>query len=146
MVCDEKKFFLQATKERKTRSKTGDVPAIQPTSMKNSRTAINEESLPSEPDQHQSGVPQIENPTSSVTTAEDTFKGELDKNQPCAQSMEDPLSSKYDETLTSVVKGMKQQWKLKAMRHLQILPIGTIWLHPLRMANQFQQYNSCKIN
>lgn len=106
------KTYLQVTKERKTRSKTSFVQrdlteALQSTSMQSSSPA-REESLQSEPDQHQFNTPPIEDPSFSATIREkylpreESLPSELDQSQSNMPSTEDPLSSKNDQIQPSV--------------------------------------------
>ena len=65
-------IFVQVTKKRKTRSKTDDVEKDHiPEIQSNTSTVTKEEqSLQSEPHHHESGVQQIDGPSSSTTIRE----------------------------------------------------------------------------
>ena len=145
------KIYLQVTKERKTRSKTTRAQrdltsALQSTSMQSSSPARREESLQCQPDQHQFGMPPIEDP-SSFNIQKESLPSELDQSQSNLPPLEDPLSSKNDQNQPSASLAMRMtQWKSIAMKHLQTFLIKTFQLYSFKALNQFQQSHFCKIN
>jgi hypothetical protein len=69
--------------------------------MQSSSPARREESLQCQPDQHQFGMPPIEDP-SSANIQEESLPNELDQIQSNLPSIEDPLSSNNDQNQPSV--------------------------------------------
>ena len=69
--------------------------------MQSSSPARREESLQCQPDQHQFGMPPIEDP-SSANIQEESLPNELDQSQSNLPSIEDPLSSNNDQNQPSV--------------------------------------------
>jgi hypothetical protein len=69
--------------------------------MQSSSPARREESLQCQPDQHQFGMPPIEDP-SSAKIQEELLPNELDQSQSNLPSIEDPLSSNNDQNQPSI--------------------------------------------